>query len=294
MELMDKALGELLRRLPIIIVEDSSLHPDFALVVWMMVAHSKGFFFTDDKDNYPTPAHSQLILALQLRVLRIIYQVASCPVQDMLGRDVLQTDHPQPQPCLTEPFLDAEKPKDMQLNIWAMLLRAQYGGMACDVAMLKGFAQIWRNRLYEPVPDPVGAKSWSEVPAHLHSAGTKQSMTRVPKTAGLPKLSLNDVCKEGVDFHCSNLVNALLGDPTISAESQAMANQLNTSTKELLLKRCIWKFSAGVNLRRPLIPEPPKELSQTSIVEEPLKDFWKTYLVAPVVAYQTKYVQGRI
>lgn len=41
MELIDKALGELLRRLPIIILEDSTLHPDFPLLVWLMVAESK-------------------------------------------------------------------------------------------------------------------------------------------------------------------------------------------------------------------------------------------------------------
>jgi hypothetical protein len=41
MELMDKALGELLRRLPIIVLEDSTLHPDFPLLVWLMVAESK-------------------------------------------------------------------------------------------------------------------------------------------------------------------------------------------------------------------------------------------------------------
>jgi hypothetical protein len=41
MELMDKATGEILRRLPIIILEDSSLHPDFPLLVWTMVAESK-------------------------------------------------------------------------------------------------------------------------------------------------------------------------------------------------------------------------------------------------------------
>lgn len=41
MELVDKAQGELLRRLPIIILEDSTLHPDFALLCWLMAAESK-------------------------------------------------------------------------------------------------------------------------------------------------------------------------------------------------------------------------------------------------------------
>jgi hypothetical protein len=43
LELMDKSLGDLLRRLPIIIIEDSTLHPDLPLLIWLMVAHSKDY-----------------------------------------------------------------------------------------------------------------------------------------------------------------------------------------------------------------------------------------------------------
>ncbi|KAL7529559.1 hypothetical protein ACHAWF_003025 [Thalassiosira exigua] len=41
MELADKAWGDLIRRLPIIVLEDSTLHPDFGLLVWLMAAESK-------------------------------------------------------------------------------------------------------------------------------------------------------------------------------------------------------------------------------------------------------------
>lgn len=41
MELFDKSYSDLIRRLPIIVLEDSSLHPDFGLLVWLMVAESK-------------------------------------------------------------------------------------------------------------------------------------------------------------------------------------------------------------------------------------------------------------
>jgi hypothetical protein len=41
MELAEKSLGDLLRRLPIIMLEDSTLHPDFPFLVWLMVAESK-------------------------------------------------------------------------------------------------------------------------------------------------------------------------------------------------------------------------------------------------------------
>ena len=41
MELMDKAFVEFTRRLPIIILEDSFLHPDFPFLIWIMIAASK-------------------------------------------------------------------------------------------------------------------------------------------------------------------------------------------------------------------------------------------------------------
>ena len=41
MELADKSWGDLIRRLPIIILEDSILHHDFPLLIWLMVADSK-------------------------------------------------------------------------------------------------------------------------------------------------------------------------------------------------------------------------------------------------------------
>jgi hypothetical protein len=41
MELVDKSFGDLLRRLPIVLLEDSTLHPDLPLLCWLMVAYSK-------------------------------------------------------------------------------------------------------------------------------------------------------------------------------------------------------------------------------------------------------------
>lgn len=41
MELADRSWGDLIRRLPVIVLEDSTLHPDFGLLVWLMVAESK-------------------------------------------------------------------------------------------------------------------------------------------------------------------------------------------------------------------------------------------------------------
>jgi hypothetical protein len=41
MELADKSFGDLIRRLPVIMLEDSFLHEDIGLLVWLMAAESK-------------------------------------------------------------------------------------------------------------------------------------------------------------------------------------------------------------------------------------------------------------
>lgn len=43
MELSDKSWSDLLRRIPIIMLEDAALHPDLPLLVWLMVADSKNY-----------------------------------------------------------------------------------------------------------------------------------------------------------------------------------------------------------------------------------------------------------
>ena len=41
MELADKSWSDLIRRIPIIILEDSTLHANLPYIVWLMVADSK-------------------------------------------------------------------------------------------------------------------------------------------------------------------------------------------------------------------------------------------------------------
>ena len=366
MELMDKAFGELLRRLPIIVLEDSTLHPDFGLLVWMMVAHSKQFFDTsasNEEGTMPqdpvtavkTAMRRKLILALQVRILRIVYQIASCPYQDCLTLPENISDKREAQlSCLSKPYpelprlpeekneteklldekvpaKDPDKPPKMQelvqqqhqlqLSIWAMLVRAQYGGMACDVRMLLGFAQVWHDRMYanaQPRDDIHNTKhilppdfrdtlqNWSQLASHIHATGKEQSISRLPSpTVALEQLNLTDICREGIDFHCSDLVNHLWRDASLveacrnlQSESQTAGATTNDEEAHLLLKRCIWKYSAGVNLRRPLVEGTNASVAATSTMEDSktiaLNTFWKDVVAPLVTNYQTKYLKERL
>ncbi|OEU10666.1 hypothetical protein FRACYDRAFT_247207 [Fragilariopsis cylindrus CCMP1102] len=162
-ELIDKSLGDVLRRLPIIILEDSTYHPKFPFLIWLMISVSKHYI----------PS-----LEIKKQILCIVYEISSCRYQDhiitsstttaesggrqdqnedlslaSIHRNVISDDnddthsndskdqHHQHQPC-------AVLLKDDGLIIWSILMRSHYGGMAGDVRMLHIYAQIWYERLF--------------------------------------------------------------------------------------------------------------------------------------------------
>jgi len=365
MELIDKAWGEFVRRLPIIVLEDATLHPDLPLLVWIMIAHSKGFFTMTDGEtehgnasHHRNPYHPRMIQALQLRVLRIVFQVASCPYHDhptLYDVDGFEGDENDGhrQPCLSDPFPKQPLPlhpqqnskQQLQLNIWAMLVRAQYGGMACDVTMLQDFARLWQDRLNDdndaiavadgnggpasqpqgrrhPIPEALASSMlpipaalassmmtqgdptttlWSDVPLQIHANGLRQSIGRLSSTSDvvLEKLCFGDICKEGVDFHVSNLIDVLLRDDAVVRACrdtmEKMGKSQNSITHEQVLKGAIWKFSAGVNLRRPLVPVSEEgEETGGGGDDDPMQSLWKDSIAPRVTSFQTNYLKGRL
>ena len=137
-----------LRRVPVIMMEDSSLHPSLPVLVWLMMALSKGY-----EPN----------TALQAVVILASSELA-------LGRC---RDRPDPPLPAITPFASASAsasattstplstgggPVSLQLSdlpqgaprtlVASLLLRAAYGGMAGDCSMLEGFARRWAVRLF--------------------------------------------------------------------------------------------------------------------------------------------------
>jgi hypothetical protein len=127
---MDTSLGGLLRRLPIVIFEDSTLHPELPLLVWLMVAHSKDF---------------ELPLDLITKVLRVVFEVASCPWQDLETHQNKTAQEPGAMLSIGS-FREGgsgNTPSSVSDTlIWSTLLRARYGGMAGDIRMLRRFAEV--------------------------------------------------------------------------------------------------------------------------------------------------------
>jgi hypothetical protein len=339
MELGDKALGALLRRLSIIMFEDSVLHPDFPFLMWVMVAQTKGF---------------ELPPSLVQKVLQIVFEMASCPLQDFL--DDFKEEEEEREDEGTRKYSGQEKilgsstpslgsfhqfeidvrPGLGDTFIWATLLRNAYGGMSCDTKMLRLYASGWKHRFAKgfvqeelalrlPLPPslhsatPPGVCLWKDVPTRIHASARIPSESRVLDlcTNGLDKLLATDLACEGVDFHCSPIVDILLKDQGLV---QSCLTWLATNEDELrglvphqpavldganvcdgrqrswlegIVKKCMWQYSAGVNHRRSLTASLVGSGSTTG-TKDRLKCFWDELLATRSRAFSELYIQQRL
>ena len=383
-ELADKSLGDLLRRLPIIILEDSTLHPSFPFLVWLMMAISK---------DYLLPP------SLLKRVLGIVFETASCRWQDSLrphkqqrthvnndssinipGELTLASLHNSKIRCKTshdnglskQMGISVALSKD-ELIVWSILMRGKYGGMACDIQMLQCYAELWQQRLCSirslsddakkllspSVPSPTicnsthstnpavaaictvtGQKSnyvdivpreWNQVPAFVHEPASKHSAGRIDRLmmsqkitqsnnneinnhhfVGLSCLSKSDITLEGVDFHCSSILDSvILCNPKLVQEccDQLEAIGLNCnhhrpaasndqcigsrrSWLERVLKSCMWKYSAGVNLR--LYFDTTDAITSGINEHSDLKEFYEASIKPKTKIFSTRYIDERL
>lgn len=313
MELMDKSMGDLLRRLPVIVLEDSSLHPDMALLTWLMVAYSKDFILPNQ---------------LVVRVLQIVYEVASNQWSDPLvveSSEASDLDQVVDEASLSSLHgAQGALPTTLaDTMLWGALIRAEYGGMKCDVRMLRQYAALWKRRFTtgkaheaaakhlvgSPTPVATGITDveWSDVPARMHYKAKEQSIVRVTPLCetGIDSLTMDDICIEGVDFHCSAVVDHLLSDEDLVGlchdllvlSKQRDASQLPATAEgrrswlEGIFKRCMWTFSSGVNRRRHLPADIGKHREEDSTT---FSNMWYELLAPRAKQYQERYVKDRL
>lgn len=114
--------SELLRRLPIIVLEDVTLNNKFLFLVWLMCAESKGLKINDDILN---------------EIINIVNFLSRCKKADE---------------CLKLEGVNIKKYKLNDLTseqrdiLWSIQLRKSYGGMKGDLLMLNYFTDLWYNR----------------------------------------------------------------------------------------------------------------------------------------------------
>ena len=296
MELADRALSELLRRLPIIVLEDAMLHPEFDFLVWLMMAQSKDY-------NIPIP--------MMVRVFQIIFEVASCPRNDPLPETATTT------PTMTLQRLHGENHRGVDRRsshcdtlVWSILVRAAYGGMKGDIRMLRSYAHVWSDRFcgqQVPLDGGVLVEDWSGIPIQLHQRAREQSQKVVVELCShrhpVECLRIEDLCPAAIDFHCSSVVQHVLSEAAglcrdfLVQSHHTWPNNNNAedgpAALEAVVRKCIWVYSAGKNHRFAL-QQHSGTTSPVKKEDDVLHRLWTEILAPRVLAFQKKYLVDRI
>ena len=145
-----------------------------------------------------------------------------------------------------------------------------------------------------------------EVLARIHQRAKEQSADRVTAlcSSGIERLTIEDICVEGVDFHCSRVLDELLADSQLCGmcldllflacmsghggdDAVPESAEGRCSYLEQIWKSFMWNYSL-VNHRRPLIK------SSLHTTDDMYSELWKDLVAPKALAYQKSYVKQRL
>lgn len=273
-------MAELLRRLPVIAVEDALPPPELPALVWLMAAHAKGAPLSAE--------HTRL-------VMRSVYRIASCKYRE--GMETILERAPEATPTFADAAAlcrpaaatddesvaggahhgaDAAVAWSAALPVCggglvrALLWRASFGGMEGDIEMLQRAAALWYRRFTQGV-------GWSERLERAfadgvadagvsHGAGGRAlnpaaavgSPSVEALVDGRVDMGPSDVPVGAIDFHCSDVLQTVLRQPSVAGalrESQGWPRGGSGSGggDELLelAKGAMWRYSSSISAKLP-------------------------------------------
>jgi hypothetical protein len=206
-------------------------------------------------------------------VLRCVHALAVVPIRDPIAPPPDDPSHPLPSLGAPPDGTDALPPAEATA-VRCLLLRAHFGGMTCDVAMLRASAALWTRRFsgqagpppalppgVAPLPADAcsaaaadGASAWgryldalfASLPPAEHARGIPHA-SPAEQLAALPPLRARDVHPAAIDFHCSNIITDVLSD---AALTDAAMEALHAAGEPIeTLKSAMWRFRSGVNTK---------------------------------------------
>lgn len=290
MELADKSFGDFIRRMPIICLEDGFLHPDIPFFVWIMIASSKDYI----------PSHG-----LVKKLMTIVFEICSMPWRDELNvnNDVdVPTYGIHDVQCM---YFDNKIDDNWSLMFKSLILRRQYGGMACDIEMLNRYIWTWKQRLGNHLDHEIVKKcfpsfdgpslSWNNVPTVLYSTVLKSnSITLVHPVIdqGLDALGFSDIHPSGIDFHVSQIINELMDPDFIKRTDELVRTEMSKTERFDMYKAWMWEYSSSINHRRTLLASSP--VSDVHDSQTRIKDLWNDVALPVLNRFTTTYIKARL
>lgn len=162
-------LFELLRRMTIIIIEDTVLSESYSFLVWSMMVLTKGHTL----NSYAIEKILEIIKGALSSGFRDPSSYKFTTTEDINIRDMIKL-------CIDKP------------EIMSMLIRSCYKGMTCDQNMLLSSSKTWSSRYTSHSPTIKYLKINCHIPINKFE-----------------QLQKTDIQPESLDFHCTNIVERI-------------------------------------------------------------------------------------
>jgi len=142
-QLANLSLQDLVRRIPVIMIEDVRLNSTFPALIWLMSATSKGY----------QPSHDQIAW-----LLGIVKDLSQDPkAEDLPMRGPINSYN---IPVMVKALEnDKQLTEDQRSVLYSLLFRIAYGGMGGDLNMIWNLAQVWFQRFKANEALPIKATS---------------------------------------------------------------------------------------------------------------------------------------
>lgn len=285
------SIDECLRRILIIMIEDGALHIGYPVIVWCMMAQSKGYLLPD---------------VLLSACISIFVEAAHSSISDY------------PMSSVTSPDFSVDMTGSVKTLIHSVLFRAAYGGMAHDIVLLVDAANQCMQRYAEreevneklshkylhsdylgdlqhqpdleqllclrmsPPDDSITlSQLFTELYNHLGANLTGSTTEGVFALLTL-QLAASDLIIEGIDHIADRqLVPHIVSRLHQNAEFESWRNLQNVEDTPRVVEQCIGTFRSFVNVRREHRSLDTTEVSRRLQEKKFLSGLWR--LICPMV-----------
>lgn len=170
---IQEGLFELLRRLTIIMIEDAFLSQSFTILLWFMVAMSKGLYLNQK---------------CVLKILGIAKGMFTLGVRDDEWERITIKEN-----ILLPKLLDRKiNYTGLEDILWCLQFRKSYGGMTGDLILLDKLTSIWYKRIRRN---------------DFLCGYLKLKYRPIVKPSECIPLRKSEIILEAIDFHCSNIID---------------------------------------------------------------------------------------
>ena len=210
--LMKLDLNELLRRLPIIMLEDTTLHESITTIIWLMIANGVKTF---KMKNY-----------IYEWIMGFVYVLSEIPLKDSKKEEVDDNNILKKEELLYSYHQLERNVNNINYSnyisiLYSLHIRIAYGGISGDMKMINNYAKIWHNRFRNDV----------------ENLELIRNSVR-PISLLVRDLNLEDWDLSAIDYHCHPKFLEFIG-------------KKYPEIQEVELRKLVWKNSSSINARTP-------------------------------------------